>query len=599
MPAVARLSARRLLRPLVPVWRTAFRDPVVDSHLTLAGTSLVERHAARVGLVTLGGLLASTLLSDVWRRGAMLPTGSETSLVFLPERLLPVTLAAFLVGWTLLLWGALASSAAVRLAVAFLYLVTTAGLSSWPGVEVGDSVAVRYGAELVTVGWLVPGVALVASAPLVLFPRIERWARPVVRLATFAGLAACFLGHLWLHVAYVDEGFPGAVQNLVAVSIGEIDSLLLPLLFVSGVLLVDFSLDVAEGVAEAARDFATGLVRLVLVGLLAVKLWWVVAREADFWSAYLSQSWVSAARTAASMVLLAALVRAVTRYRTTDALDQAKERLVYGTAVVLALPVLVYMVMLGVAVLTVTQLGAEQLPGFVDAYPTDWLVDHGVALVAVAGLALGVGLIRRGGADRPLARDTGSGLVVICGWAAPQLWLQTWDVNPGFSYPLADTLVTLAVLAVLLVRWRRLDNLRLVSLTAFTVFAWLAFSRGDWITALGAIFGLSAVVAVVVGIVYSVASDSGFTRISSRLLPEGARTLLFVGYLVLSANILNWSEVTHAVDVTANAPERAFFLIGIPWAGWLVGRRLFPVTRPTAEPPQFSTDEGRVSPTAG
>ena len=83
--------ARRALRPLGPVWRTAFRDPVVDSHLTLTGTSWAERQAARVGLVTLGLLLGSILFSDLWRRGTMLPTGDESTLVFLPERCLLYT----------------------------------------------------------------------------------------------------------------------------------------------------------------------------------------------------------------------------------------------------------------------------------------------------------------------------------------------------------------------------------------------------------------------------------------------------------------------------------------------------------------------------
>jgi hypothetical protein len=522
----------------------------------------------------------------------MLPTGDEATLVFLPERLLPVTLVAFAVGWTLLLWGALASSAAVRVTVGALYLVTTAGLSNRSGVDVGDSLAVRYGSEVITAGWLAPGVAMLAAALAAFVPRVDRWARPVLRLSTVVGLAACFLGHLWVHIAYVDDGAPGAVQSLLSISIGEVDSLLLPLLFVSGVLLVDFSLDVAEGVAEAARDLAVGALRLLLVVLLAFKLWWIVGRETDFWAAYLADSRLSVARTVVSVLLLALLVRAVTRHPVTAAFDQAKERLVYSSVVVLALPVLVFMVLLGAGIVTVTHFDAYRLPGYVDAFPTDWLIEHGLPIVALVGLGVGLWLARGTSQRRLLTKETASGLVVICAWAAPQLWLQTWDANPGFSYPLVDAVVTVAVAVVLAARWRRLDDVRLVALAAFTVFAWLALSRGDWITALGAIFGLSAVITVVVGIVYSVLSDSSFTRISSKRLPEGGRTLMFVGYLVLSATILNWGEVTHAVDVTSGAPERAFFLIGIPWAGWLVGRRLL---RPMS-PPDSLVPAGPVDP---
>ena len=83
--------------------------------------------------------------------------------------------------------------------------------------------------------------------------------------------------------------------------------------------------------------------------------------------------------------------------------------------------------------------------------------------------------------------------------------------------------------------------------------------------------GLSAVVVVVFGIVWTLLSGSSFTSASSRWLPQPARPMLFLGYVLLSVAILTWDETTHATTSGSDA-LLAYFTLGIPLAAWLLGR---------------------------
>lgn len=159
-------------------------------------------------------------------------------------------------------------------------------------------------------------------------------------------------------------------------------------------------------------------------------------------------------------------------------------------------------------------------------------------------------------------------------WQLPLFILDGWELQPGLSFPLIDILVTLGVCVVLAVRWRRTDASDAITLAAITVFSWLVLSRGDWIGFLGGLFGLPGILVVVFGIAFALAGDSGFTRGSSKRLPQASRVLMFVGYLVLSVTILHWTQTSHGFDYSASYGFGGFKYLGIPWAAWILGRRL-------------------------
>ena len=111
-------------------------------------------------------------------------------------------------------------------------------------------------------------------------------------------------------------------------------------------------------------------------------------------------------------------------------------------------------------------------------------------------------------------------------------------------------------------------------LAALTVFSWLALTKGDWINLVGEAFALPAILVVVVGVVFSLAGDAGFTAGTGQVVPQGARVMMFVGYLVLSVTILHWVEATHAPSSADALGDTGFFFIGLPWAAWVIGRKL-------------------------
>ena len=236
----------------------------------------------------------------------------------------------------------------------------------------------------------------------------------------------------------------------------------------------------------------------------------------------------------------------------------------------------------GAGIFMIVQVSSEEVPGFVEGYPTAAVADYGLPSLAAVSVLVGLWLVRR--RRVPMDTELGSGLVVIGLWCLPPflLNLTSWEV--GWSDELVDLAVTLGVVAVLARCWNRIDLRLAVTLAALTVFAWLALTKGDWINIVGELFALPAILVVVVGVVFSLAGDAGFTAEGGRVVPQGARVLLFVGYLVLSVSILHWVEATHAPSSADAVGDAGFFFIGIPWAAWYIGRRLLRLADEDAAP---------------
>ena len=573
-PPQRRAAVRRVVAPARPTWESAFRDPIRDGHVRLGGLPWAEGQAARLGLVTLTLLLVSLLLADRWRSGELLPIGDGESLRFLPEGLLAVTLVTFLVAWLMLCWGALVSGWVVTLVVAVGFLLVNATLAIVPTTG-EDRLAYDHGPDVVRWCYFAVPALLLLSLGLRFLPgRVASIALGVLRGLVLLGLAAFFVTPWWIHLALVEDGFGGITQQAMAVSMQEINALIMPLLYVAAVLVVDFSLNVASGVARTVHATSQRYVPWLLAGLVLVKLWFVLGDELGEWATYAADQTGALVRTLVSCAALAVAVWLVGRRPPTDQVDRAKEVLLYGASVGLVLALLVGMLVTGAGLLVlVVDRGNHELPGIIRDYPaqtvTDWLQPASAVLAVVVGLWL----LRRG-RDSALRYELGSGMVVVGAWVLPSLLINIkgWDI--GFSAELLDVVVTLAVGAVLLVRWRRLEPALAVSLAALTIFLWLAVTKGDWIALVGQLFGLSAVIVVVVGVVFSVLGDAGFTANDGRAVPRGARVLLFVGYLVLSVTILHWVETTHSLSQAGFQGESAFYFIGVPWATWVIARKL-------------------------
>jgi hypothetical protein len=580
-------AARVARTALGPLWVTTFRDPVRTGRLRLDGLSGPERLLARSGLVTLVLLLGSLLFGEVWRRGDLLPLTILDDPRFVPEGLVPVTLVAFFLALALIVWGALDASPVVRVTVAALYLVTVAILGFPAVFEVSDSWWLDHGDLMLRVGYWTPCGALLLSAALSLLPRRVTarlaWSTAVLRALSLLGFAAMVVAHLGMDVAFSDAGFRGNLQSLIHSGFEAINGWLIPLVFITAVAIVDFATDVSTSVAEPVRSAPARLLTWLKVALLTVvlvKLWFAVVRHLDYWATVLAHQPVAVVRTLLVLALMAAVGAYVLRTAPagSDAdVDEVKERLTMTGSVVLSAAVLGALVLLGVAqlILTVTEDGWAV--AYADKYPVDTLSDAIPIVASVLCLGFGVWLLRTGSARLgPLrSRELGSGLLILGAWNLPAWIDAATDVAWGFSYPTIDVTVTLVALTWLVVRWRRVDTREVSLLLAVVVFSWLVISRGDYLSFLGGLLGLPGVVVLVFGVLYTLLSGSGFTTESSRRLPRESRTLMFVGYLLLSVTILNWLEVIHEPQSPLFATS-AFYFLGLPLAIWLLLRRVVP-----------------------
>lgn len=273
-PPAARLTTTR--RAARPIWETTLRDPVREGRLRLDGLGGPHRQLAKVGLVTVALLLGSVLAGDLWRSGDLLPLAFSTEPTFVPLGLMPVTLVALTIAWSLLVCGAIVASPVVDLTVALLFGLTGALFLAPSAVNTEGSWILGHGPAVVEIAYYAVLGTLLVSAAAHWFPRVDRVATVALQVVAIAAVATFFLTHLWIHVENVSQGFDSTVQSLIGGALDELDVLMLPLVYVAAISVVKFALDFATSVGAGSDELDGGWLRAGLVGLLLVKLWFLL-----------------------------------------------------------------------------------------------------------------------------------------------------------------------------------------------------------------------------------------------------------------------------------------------------------------------------------
>ena len=544
------------------------------------------------GLVTMVLLLGSLLFGELWRRGDLLP------LTILDEPASCPTGSSRSRWWpsswrmALIVWGALDAAPACgyggralprdrrdpRLPRGLRGLRQLVARARRPGAAGRLLDAVRgpgrVGAAVAAAG---PGHRPAAAGRRRCSGRSACWA-----------FAAMVVAQLGMDLAFSDAGFRGNVQSLIHSGFTASTALLLPLVFITAVAIVDFATDVSTSLAEPVRSAPARLLTWLKAGAAGGDPGQALVRGGPAPRLLVDGAGPPARRRdqddpGAGADGRRRGVRPADRTARTglgqpDAeVDEVKERLTMTGAFVLSSAVLGALVLLGLAqlILTVTEDGWAV--EYADRYPVDTLSDVIPIVASLLCLGFGIWLLRTGSARLGPSAVAGAGV----GAAHPRR-LEPSRVDRGgdrpelgFSYPTIDVGVTLVALGWLLVRWRRVDTGEVSLLLAVVVFSWLVISRGDYLSFLGGLLGLPGVVVVVFGILYTLLSGSGFTTESSKRLPRESRTLMFVGYLLLSVTILNWLEVIHEPQSPLFATS-AFYFLGLPLAVWLLVRRVVP-----------------------
>ena len=560
---------------------TLIAEPIREGHLRLPTESRFLREITRFGLTALALLMTSALLSERWR-SELVAVGAPPEVSFVPVAILPVTLIGLFIGWSVASVGAAYASRLVRLAFVVAFAVVNAPISRPLVVAVEDVPGLTVAPSLAQASFVAVLGSLLVQIALPHPPgRRSAWVRRILSLVTVVGLGIFFGCQLWAHVAWEEAGVGTGVSTAPVLSLLQgtmldIQGLLVPVVFVSGFAIAAFAMAVSTATARSLETRSFGVVRIVLVVVIAIRLVLFALSNWDDVSFLLQERLDVVLRTVVSIASLFVLGWFARRAGGGETvIERVQERTVYSGALLLSVPVLVVVFVISLRQYGRIQATWDDLSDWLTGYP-EASVDSFVPIGLWAGLAIiGVVLLRRG---RPAA---GWACLMVGLWGIPDLAGRAFGNVPPLSLDLADGLVLVGVSVAAAIGWRRMSEGTALALVCLLVLSGLIATEGDFLTLAAEVLTFSAGAIVVFGIVYSLLTEAPFTGRDGERFPRASRSALFVGYLVLSATILNWALVSHQTDLTGPIAGRGLFLLGIPLVAWLFAASRDPVPRGT------------------
>lgn len=570
--ATVQLPARReVIAVLRVMYENVLGHQMREGRLRLSSFPASVRHPSLLGLLVIGVFLVSLVFSDLWRAGDLAlvrATSGGRPAAFVPVALLPVTLVALAITWSVILWGAARASLPMAAAVGFAFLALNAPLSRPPVLAIEGVPAMQVGPTVAQAAYYAtPLLSLSLHLARTRLPVAVTWALAAALVIT---VAALHFVQLAIHGETLRRGFESPIPADLDGTFMGMRGLFAPLVFVSGIGVIEF----AYGISKAAVVPFTGLSEKVAVGVLAaglaLKLVLIVGTDLDGWAGYVRErpeATLHAIATVAAFAAIALLVRRLRQDR--EAVDRALEPVTYTGAVALALPGILLMLVLLLALALVAQFRSPIGADIVRNVQVGAFIQNGNVVVWVLVLAAGAWLLHRA---RAASLEIGLGLVLVAAWVLHIVLWQAAETYPGLRMELVDLVFSAALLGYVVLRWRRLDTRGALGVGAMALFAWLFTTEGDFIGVTGALLGLDQVIVVAFGLVFALLAGSSFVTGNSRFFPRESRPLLWLGYLALSLVILNWSRATHGGDSGAEAGSRAFLMLGVPLAAWLFMR---------------------------
>ena len=578
------------------MWEVMIAAPVRGGRLRLAGLPPAVRQLSIAGVVVLAGLLVSLIVNDVWRRGTLtLVRDFEHAPNLAATGVIPFTLIAIAVAWALILAGAAVARPLVAVLVALVFLIANAGITD-VSVLAADSFVLRVGPDVALACYFAaPALAVALSllrragdrpasrAARARFPALRaararfpalRAARALAVGALAVAVAGFFGSHLVVYAVQESRGESALLPRLLDGTLNGLQSFLVPLFILAVAGLVQLNHHIAEAVATPFWDVPERLAKLLVLGVIAVKLRYGLVGRVDHWAAYVSERSPQAVQALAYVAFLGGAAWLFARIRARPTNDVQTESLVYGGSALLSTGVLITGLVTNVSLFLLSR-GADGAGRWVIRdFPLSFIARYGLIGTFAVVLVLGVALLLRGRRHAAV----GGALVVLGAWVLPNVVLQQIsNRDVGFDIGFVDLLLTLVALGYLLLRWRRLDTVAAVRLGALLVFASLVAGNGYVATRLVsrvlAAFTPPAVLLIVIGVLYVVFADSAFASASSRNFPRETRALLWIGYLIFSVAVTNYVLVAREVEYRIEFDRFAFHLLALPLAAWLAVRR--------------------------
>jgi hypothetical protein len=525
-----------------------------DGAIRVRGLSPATVAVVVVAFVLLVLTIVSFAAGDLLRTGRELlvvPNGTPGRGTMVPGPLVPATFVLVAVGSSLLLAGALHAALAVRVAVLLVFAsVAATFLGLADALEGTSGVAV----------W--PGWLLAGAVPVVFALRWRGRPRPGLEFALMLALVGATLAFSAHAIFRSDEisGSGFALQEL-SLLLGLLVGLSTPLLFVAGLDIIGFGLDLATWTLRFIdRRIAQWAVNVGLAVLGAWRLRDVVAnvvRGIDD---------AGAGDTLLPLLGATVLVAALWTYwwaigtvagrrpgtaTGDDVVDHGSARvrlplgLAYAGVPFLVIPLLFLLQALGY--LGIADVGFyEALSSLAGALNDDWVITTYRVVLGLVLVVVGMLLARRGRAS--LAMFLGavgvSDLVAQLFANVDPLHGLLWD-GPA---PLDAVWVT--VFAAAGVWWlvrRRLTEVRAERLF-FVVLASALLSQFEFVAdPLAPLLGFAGVGFIVFGLVWGFLTGGGWANEDSARFPRSSRVYLYLGYSLFSVALLNWFAATHDV----------------------------------------------------
>jgi hypothetical protein len=571
------------------MWEVMLADPIRQGRLRIAGLPPLIRQLAIAGIVVLGGLLVSLVFNDLWRRSDLtLVRDFEPAPNLAARAVIPFTLVSLAGAWALILAGAALARPPVAVVIGVAFLLANSGISDT--IVIGeDTTLLRVLPDVVTACYFAtPAVAVALSV----LRSMGRWrpARVVAAIALAIGVATFFGGQLVIYVIEESEGHLVSLPRGLDGTLNNLQGFLVPLFILAVAGLVQLNHHVAEAVVTPFWDASALVAKLLVLGLIAIKLRYGLVGRTDEWSSYVAERWPQALQGIAYLLFLAGAAWLFRRLRQAGADDATTETLVYGASFLLASAVVLVGLVVNVALFFASR-GAQDTARWVsENFPSSFVARYGLIAVFTVVLLVGIVLATRP-RRTPHDRAVGGALVLIGAWVVPNVVLQQLsERDVGFDIGFVDLLLTLVALVYLAGRWRRLDTAGAVRVGALLVFASLVAGNGYVATRVVskvlAFFTPPAVLLIVIGVLYVVLADSSFASVTSANFPRETRVLLWLGYLIFSVAVTNYVLVAREIEYRIEFDRFAFHLLALPLAAWLAVRSRFaPPTPPAPEEP--------------
>jgi hypothetical protein len=507
-----------------------------EGSISLKGLSLTVRGLIVLGFILLFAMIGVLLFNDMWRGlFPLLPALSgitgRGSLV--PTALLPLTLFLFTIAWTFALVGALYSHWTARVGVLILYLVTGLFWSFSPLSSALVSPSVN------TVG--AAGLALLGLGAIALIFAASGWLKLSPAVAFPLILSAVALTHAVAQYKNVIDlqttGIPLVLGN-IGLTLALLQTLTLPLLLLIGLDIADFVRQAARWPIEIVADRLPGVILLAtLPFVLGWRLWISFGSLATYLQTTPIQKailpYLGALGVPLGVGLLWWLTTRGPEKPTGSAIDAAVRH--YGFALVL-----VYYAVQSV-----------------DAYLFNADLLFWLSVVAITG---GVVLAQRERQSLGLYIALVGGIHV---WSmlteldAPLRWLY-WERPEMVEF----WWIIIFTLVALLWTVRRLWTVERAGRLLFLLLIITLLRQTDFIeNPFSPFFAFAGIGFLAFGIVWDALTIGSWANVSTPGLPRISRVFLYLGYVLITVTLLNWSLTAHDLGTIEN------FTGGVAMAG--------------------------------